>query len=367
MELLEKDEKYVISLLKQGKKVEAIAFVKDKTGMTLKEAKDYIDKKNDNEYYDKNMSISEEDEHYLSSLINENKELEAVTFLHKNKDMSLLEAKNYTDRLILKKNIETNKKRSRKFGYVYDEELNTFVPNLARQKKVLKIMLNIFLVLLVITLIQFIFLDRSSDIKMIIFRFSISGILVLIITLPLGSLSIHYIENKLKKLENLEVANQFEVKAFISNFDLFLQVLGILIFIIIIPILFIKNYKEVDYKNYKEIFYFFGLIAITAAGIYELLKMLKNKKYSLNIDSREITLLYNKNEMKSIKIEKINFIKFYDKKVKRGVRTNIPIIEIFDMEKNVFTKMEVKISDYILLKKYFERHKIMVDDNFKML
>jgi len=45
VELLEKDEEYVISLLKQAKKVEAIAFVKDKTGMTLKEAKDYIDKK----------------------------------------------------------------------------------------------------------------------------------------------------------------------------------------------------------------------------------------------------------------------------------------------------------------------------------
>ena len=313
MELLEKDEEYIISLLEQGKKVEAIVFVKNKTGMNLKEAK------------------------------------------------------NYTDNLILKKNVETKKESSRKWNSVYDEKLNTFVPDLARQKKVLKIMKGIFLILLLFSLVQLIFLDRSSDIKMIIFSFSILGILVLMITLPLGSLSIRYIENKLQKLKNLELSNQFEVKAFISNFDLFLQVLGILIFIIIIPILFIKNYKEVDYKNYKEIFYFFGLIAITAAGIYELLKMLKNKKYSLNIDSREITLLYNKNEIKSIKIEKINFIKFYDKKVKRGVRTNIPIIEIFDMEKNVFTKMEVKISDYILLKKYFERHKIMVDDDFKML
>ena len=354
MELLEKDEEYISSLLKQGKKVEAIAFVKNKTGMTLKEAKDYIDKKN--------ITISEEDEQYLASLINENKKLEAVAFLHKSKDMSLEEAKNYTDRLILKKNIETNKKRSRKFGYVYDEELNTFVPNLARQKKVLKIMLNIFLVLLVITLIQFIFLDRSSDIIMIIFKFSISGISVLIITLPLGSLSNHYIENKLKKLKNLELSNQFEVKAFISNFHLSLNVLLILIFIIIIPIFLLK----IDYKDYKGIFYFFGLIAITVAGIYELLKMLKYKKYSLKIDSREITLLYNKNEIKSIKFEKINFIKFYAKKFKRR-ENDIPTIEIFDMEKNIFAEMKVKISDYILLKMYFERHKIMVDDNFKML
>ena len=354
MELLNEDEEYITSLLKQGKKVEAIAFIKNKTGITLKEAKDYIDKKN--------IPISKEDEQYLSSLINENKELEAVVFLHKNKDMSLLEAKNYTDRLILKKNIETNKKRSRKFGYVYDEELNTFVPNLARQKKVLKIMLNIFLVLLVITLIQFIFLDRSSDIKMIIFRFSISGILVLIITLSLGSLSIRYIENKLKKLKNLELSNQFEVKAFVSNFHLSLHVLLILIFIIIIPIFLLK----IDYKDYKGIFYFFVLIAITVAGIYELLKILKYKKYSLNIDSKEITLLYNKNEIKSIKIEKINFIKFYAKKFKGG-ENDIPTIEIFDMEKNIFTELDIKISDYILLKMYFEKYKVLVKDEFKKI
>mgnify|MGYP001006764251 FL=1 len=354
MELLKEDEEYITSLLKQGKKVEAIAFIKNKTGMTLKEAKDYTDKKN--------IAISEEDEQYLASLINENKKLEAVAFLHKNKDMSLEEAKNYTDRLILKKNIETNKKRPRKFGYVYDEELNTFVPNLARQKKVLKIMLNIFLVLLVITLIQFIFLDRSSDIKMIIFKFSISGISVLIITLPLGSLSNHYIENKLKKLKNLELSNQFEVKAFISNFHLSLHVLLILIFIIIIPIFLLK----IDYKDYKGIFYFFVLIAITVAGIYELLKMLKYKKYSLKIDSREITLLYNKNEIKSIKFEKINFIKFYAKKFKGG-ENNIPTIEIFDMEKNIFTELDIKISDYILLKMYFEKYKLLVKDEFKKI
>ena len=38
MELSEKDEEYISSLLKQGKKVEAIAFIKNKTGMSLIEA-----------------------------------------------------------------------------------------------------------------------------------------------------------------------------------------------------------------------------------------------------------------------------------------------------------------------------------------
>ena len=354
MELLKEDEEYISSLLKQGKKVEAIAFVKNKTGMTLKEAKDYIDKKN--------LLISEEDEQYLSSLINENKELEAVVFLHKSKDMSLEEAKNYTDRLILKKNLKTNKKSSHKWGYIFDEKLNIYVPNLPRQKKLLKIMLSIFLVLLVTTLISLMFLDRSSDIKMIILRYSVLGIVLFIITLPLIILNIHITENKLKKLKNLEFSNQFEVKAFISNFELFLHGLLLLIFIIVIPILFIK----IDYKDYKGIFYFFGLITITIYGIYEFLKKLKNRKYSLNIDSKGITLLYNKNEIKSIKFEKINFIKFYAKKFKRG-ENNIPTIEIFDMEKNIFTELDIKISDYILLKMYFEKYKLLVKDEFKKI
>ena len=354
MELLEKDEEHISSLLKQGKKVEAVAFVKDKTGMTLKEAKDYIDKKN--------VSISEEDEKYISSLINGNKKLQAVAFLLKSKNMSLLEAKNYTDRLILKKNIETNKRNTRKWGYVYDEELNTFVPNLARQKKAIKIMLNIFLVLLVITLIQFLFLDRSSDIKMITFRFSILGILLFTITLPLLSLHIHIIENKLKKLKNLELSNQFEVRAFISSFEIFLHGFLLLIFIIGIAIFFVK----IDYKDYKGIFYLLGLITMTIYGIYEFLKKFKNGKYSLNIDSRGITLLYDKDEIKSIKFEKITFIKFYAKKFKRG-ENNIPTIEIFDMEKNIFIELDIKISDYILLKMYFEKYKVLVKDEFKKI
>ena len=362
MELSEKDEEYIISLIKQGKKVDAIVFVKDKTGMSLKEAKDYIDKKANNEYYEENISISKKDEEYICSLINENKKLQAVTFLHKEKEMDLKEAMDYIDREMLKNKI-TAKKPIHKRGYIFDEKLDILIPNLTRQKKALKIMLSIFLVLLVITLIQLIFLDRSSDIKMKILRYSILGILLFIITLPLIILNIHIIKNKLKKLENLEVSNQFEVKAFVSNFHLSLHVLLILIFIIIIPIFLLK----IDYKDYKGIFYFFVLIAITVAGIYELLKILKNKKYSLNIDSREIALLYNKNEMKSIKIEKINFIKFYDKKSKRGVRSNIPTIEIFDSEKNIFAEMNIKTSDYILLKKYFKKYEVLVNDEFNRL
>ena len=364
MELSEKDEEYVISSLVQGKKVEAIAFVKDKTGMNLKEAKDYIDKKINNEYYDKNLSISEEDEKHISSLINENKKLEAVAFLHKNKDISLLEAKNYTDNLIFKKNIETNKENTHKRGYIFDEKLNLFVPNLSKQKKAQKIIINIFLILVLISLIQLIFLDRISDIQIIILAFSILGILLLTIVLPLVSLDIYNTENKLKTLRNLELSDQLEVKAFISNFDLFANLLLLLILIIVIPIVLIKAHKK---GEYKDILYLIPLIIFTIYGVYELLKMLKYKKYSLNISNKEITLLYNKNEIKSIKIENINFINFYTKEFKKGRKYNIPIIQILDRKKNIFAEMDIKTSDYILLKKYFKKYEVLIDDEFNKI
>ena len=197
---------------------------------------------------------------------------------------------------------------------------------------------------------------------MIILAFSILGILLLAIVLPLVSLDIYNTENKLKTLRNLELSDQLEVKAFISNFELFLHGLLLLIFIIVISILFIK----INYKDYKGIFYLLGLITITIYGIYEFLKKLKNGKYSLNIDNRGITLLYDKDEIKSIKFEKINFIKFYAKKFKRR-ENDIPTIEIFDMEKNIFTELDIKISDYIILKMYFEKHKVLVKDEFKKI
>ena len=160
MELSEKDEEYIISLLKQGNKINAITFIKDKTGVTLKEAKDYIDKKANNEYYEKNISISKEDEEYICSLINENKKLQAVAFLHKNKNMSLLEAKNYVDSLAPYKEKDmaemnsyfdnSNNRSSYKSkeiptrrGHIFDKKLNMFIPNLDRQRKFNKVIFYI--------------------------------------------------------------------------------------------------------------------------------------------------------------------------------------------------------------------------------
>ena len=39
----------------------------------------------------------------------------------------------------------------------------------------------------------------------------------------------------------------------------------------------------------------------------------------------------------------------------------------FDSEKNIFAEMNIKTSDYILLKKYFKKYKVLVKDEFKKI
>ena len=74
--LSNEDNKYLISLIKEEKIVEAVKFVREKTDMSLLEAKKYVDLKriNENAEYSQNdNNISEDEKEYIVSLIQENK------------------------------------------------------------------------------------------------------------------------------------------------------------------------------------------------------------------------------------------------------------------------------------------------------
>ncbi|WP_339061914.1 hypothetical protein [Fusobacterium polymorphum] len=188
--LSNEDNKYLISLIKEEKIVEAVKFVREKTDMSLLEAKKYVDLKRINEnaeYSQSDNNISEDEKEYIVSLIQENKKLQAVAFLHKNKNMSLLEAKNYVDSLAPCKEkdmagmnsyyIDNSNNRSSykskeiptRRGYVFDKKLNMFIPNLDRQRKFNKVIFYILLLLTLISLIQLPLLDRTSYYQMLFF------------------------------------------------------------------------------------------------------------------------------------------------------------------------------------------------------
>ena len=378
MELSEKDEEYIISLLKQGNKINAITFIKDKTGVTLKEAKDYIDKKANNEYYEKNISISKEDEEYICSLINENKKLQAVAFLHKNKNMSLLEAKNYVDSLAPYKEKDmaemnsyfdnSNNRSSYKSkeiptrrGHIFDKKLNMFIPNLDRQRKFNKVIFYILLLLTVISLIQLPFLDKTSHNQKLFFLFSSVSILPLLVIWTGVALNIYFTKITLKELEEVELTNEFEIKSLRENFTYFFF---IFIFIFLILVIYLHVDKLLKWFSYKELFPFILIVVVTIYNLYIFYKKLKNRKYSLKINGKNISILYKNNEIDLIKTDNIDCVEFYAKRLRNRKKEIKPTIQIFNKEHKALVEMTISIRDYYLLKKYFEKYNVEVEDDF---
>ena len=224
MELLEKDEEYIISLLEQGKKVEAVAFVKNKTEMNLKEAKDYIEK------------------------------------------------------LILKKNI-------------------------------------------------------------------------------------YLLDKRLQKIEKIELSDKFEIKSLRTNiWWLFLYIIFFIILIFILSSLINILLKELAYKH---IFYSIIFIGVIIFNCYNFLRELKSRKYFLTINGKTIKIYYENNEKEVITTDNISYVRFYAIVLGRGRRDRNPTLQIFDSEEKILVEMTIKPIDYYLLKKYFEKYNVMIDNQYK--
>ncbi|EUB26009.1 MULTISPECIES: membrane protein [Fusobacterium] len=376
--LSNEDNKYLISLIKEEKIVEAVKFVREKTDMSLLEAKKYVDLKriNENAEYSQNdNNISEDEKEYIVSLIQENKKLQAVAFLHKSKNMSLLEAKNYIDNLapyiekdMTKINSNSNnisnykaKEIPNKRGFIFDEKLNIFIPNLARQRKFNKVILYILLLLTVISLIQLPFLDRTSYYQMLFFLFSSVSLLPLLVIWIGVALNIYFTEKTLKELEEVELTNEFEIKSLKENFTFFLF-LFVLIFLILVIYLHID--KLFKWFSYRELFPFILIVAVTIYNLYIFYKKLKNRKYSLNINGKNISILYKNNEIDLVKTDNIDCVEFYAKRLRNRKKEIKPTIQIFNKEHKALLEMTISIKNYYLLKKYFTKYNVEVKDDF---
>ena len=223
MELLEKDEEYIISLLEQGKKVEAVAFVKNRIGMNLKEAKDYIDK------------------------------------------------------LILKKNI-------------------------------------------------------------------------------------HLLEKRLQEIEKIELSDKFEIKSLRKNIWLFSYIILFIILIFMLSSLINILLKELTYKH---IFYTIFFIGVLIFNCYNFLRELKVRKYFLTISGKTIKIYFENSEKEVITTDDISQVRFYIIDTGRGIGKKNPTLQIFDNEEKILVEMTIKVMDYYLLKKYFTKYNVTIDNQYK--
>lgn len=237
-----------------------------------------------------------------------------------------------------------------------------YVPNLVRQKKLPKVFLILALISFVALLIQIYFFDKTSEAK-ILFLTGTSVIVFLFLAIYLLSkINIHLLEKRLQEIEKIELSDKFEIKSLKKNTLLFSYVI---LFIILIFILFFLINILLKEFTYKYIFYIIFLIGIIIFNYYNFLKELKSRKYLLTVSGKTIKIYYENNEKEVITTDNISQVRFYVIDTGKGIGKKNPSLQIFDNEEKILVEMTISANDYYLLKKYFEKYKVRIDNRYK--
>ena len=244
----------------------------------------------------------------------------------------------------------------KKWGYIYDEKLNMYVPNLPRQKKFAKVLLFLSIISFVAVLIQIYFFDKSSYEKISFLTYtSEMGFLFLALYLVL-KINIRMVEKRLEEVKELKLSKELEIKA-LKNRRFF----GYMMLWILLIVMFVFRPHMI---KTKYIFYLIFAIPLSIYNFYILFKELKNNKHSLTIFEKTIKIYYENNEKEVITTDNISYVRFYAIVLGRG-RDKNPTLQIFDSEEKILVEMTIKPIDYYSLKKYFEKYNVRIDNQYR--
>ena len=245
----------------------------------------------------------------------------------------------------------------KKWGYIYDEKLNMYVPNLPRQKKFAKVLLFLSIISFVAVLIQIYFFDKTSEAK-ILFLAGTSVVVFLFLALYLVlKINIRMVEKRLEEVKELKLSNNLEIKALKNKRFFAYMMLWILLIVMFV-------FRPHMIKT-KYIFYLIFAIPLSIYNFYTLFKESKNNKHSLTIFEKTIKIYYENNEKEVITTDNISYVRFYAIVLGRGRRDRNPTLQIFDNEEKILVEMTIKAIDYQSLKKYFEKYNVRIDNQYR--
>ncbi len=99
---------------------------------------------------------------------------------------------------------------NKKWGYIYDEKLNMYIPDLPKQRKIAKVLLVLSVISFIAALVQGYFLDKTSFEQISFLSYSIVAIFLFLSLYAVIKINIHLIEKRLKLIEEVEEINLSE-------------------------------------------------------------------------------------------------------------------------------------------------------------
>ena len=244
----------------------------------------------------------------------------------------------------------------KKWGYIYDEKLNMYVPNLPRQKKFEKVLLFLSIISFVALLIQIYFFNKSSYEKISFLTYTSVMVFLFLALYLVLKINIRMVEKRLEEVKELKLSKELEIKALKNRRFFAYMMLWILLIVMFV-------FRPHMIKT-KYIFYLIFAIPLSIYNFYILFKELKNNKHSLTIFEKTIKIYYENNEKEVITTDNISYVRFYAIVLGRGKDKN-PTLQIFDSEEKILVEMTIKPIDYYSLKKYFEKYKVRIDNQYK--
>ena len=234
-----------------------------------------------------------------------------------------------------------------------NKDFDNNIPDFSTRKKVLKLILFLLVISLAILVVQLFFKESLSFTQgnLAIINSFVAFILLFLYIVLIANMYVSI--KRIKEREKVELANEFRVDAFKQTYFIVSDTVILIIFIFILVLSVVL-----------KIGIFAIIFALFGVGIfsYFLSIMIKSRKYSLEVQNRNIKVLYKNQEIEVLEIKDIPFVAFFGsgkQKVKIG---DYPIMEIYNNKGEKVLKILLSLKNYWLMKKYFLKYRVNVND-----
>jgi len=238
-----------------------------------------------------------------------------------------------------------------------NKDFDNNILDFTKRKKALKLILFLLVISLVVLVVQLFFKDSLSFSEgnlTIINSFVAFILLFLYITL---TADMYVTIKRIKEREKIEVPNEFRVDGLKQNY---LIVLYLIILVSAIILVFASITMD-------------GGIIMTLVGIFiavitsiMIFRMYNNRKYALEVNNKTIKILYKNQELHTIEKEYIALARFLGNRGENVKKGDYPVIQIFDLKGASIFTMPLALRDYWLLKKYFLKNDVEVEDYYNL-
>ena len=235
------------------------------------------------------------------------------------------------------------------------KDFDNNIPNFATRKKVLKLILFLLVVSLAILVVQLFFKESLSFTQgnLAIINSFVAFILLFLYIVLIADMYVSI--KRIKEREKVEVPNEFRVDAFKQTYFILLDtvILIIFIFILVLSVVF-------KIGIFGIIFSLFGISIFS----YFLSAMIKSRKYSLEVQNRNIKVLYKNQEIEVLEIKDIPFVAFFGSGKEKVKKSDYPIMEICNIKGEIL-RIPLSLKNYWLMKKYFLKYAVEISDTYE--